>query len=128
LLLSTAEGLKDSYLADAGRNSQGALLAPGFYPDLDDPVARPFIERFMQAHGHAPGAIDAYAFDAAQLVAATGAGSRAQVADGLAGMRLSGVTGELAFDARHLRSDDGVIYTVAPTEDGAGFRIKVATE
>lgn len=128
LLLSTAEGLKDSYLADAGRNSQGALLAPGFYPDLTDPVARPFIERFTSAHGHVPGAIDAYAFDAAQLVAATGAGSRSQVADGLAGMRLAGVTGELAFDANHRRSDDGVIYTIAPAEDGAGFRIKVATE
>lgn len=128
LLLSTAEGLKDSFLADAGRNAQGALLAPGFYPDATDPVARPFIERFTQAHGHAPGAIDAYAFDAAQLVAATGAGSRSQVADALAGMRLAGVTGELAFDANHRRSDDGVIYTVAPVEEGAGYRIKVLSE
>lgn len=128
LLLSTAEGLKEGYAADAGRNSLGAMLAPGFYPDLDDPVARSFVERFTAANGHAPGAIDAYAYDAAQLVAATGAGSRGQVADGLPGMRLAGVTGELAFDASHRRSDDGVIYTVSPAADGGGFRIGVLAD
>ena len=128
VLMSTAEGLKDGFANDAGRNSIGAMLAPGFYPDAADPVARTFVERFTLAHGHAPGAIDAYAFDAAQLVAATGAGSRSQVADGLPGMRLAGVTGELAFDANHRRSDDGVIYTVAPADDGSGFQIRVLGE
>jgi ABC-type branched-subunit amino acid transport system substrate-binding protein/predicted negative regulator of RcsB-dependent stress response len=128
LLMSTAEGLKDGFANDAGRNSLGAMLAPGFYPDAADPVAHLFVERFTLAHGHAPGAIDAYAFDAAQLVAATGAGSRGQVADGLPGMRLAGVTGELAFDANHRRSDDGVIYTVMPADDGSGFQIRVLSE
>lgn len=128
LLLSTAEGLKEGYATDAGRNSLGAMLAPGFYPDLDDPVARGFIERFTAANGHSPGAIDAYAYDAAQLVAATGAGSRGQVADGLPGLRLAGVTGELAFDANHRRSDDGVIYTVVPADDGSGFRVRVLAD
>lgn len=128
LLLSTAEGLKEGYATDAGRNSIGAMLAPGFYPDLDDPVARSFIERFTAANGHSPGAIDAYAYDAAQLVAATGAGSRGQVADGLPGLRLAGVTGELAFDASHRRSDDGVIYTVVPADDGSGFRVRVLAD
>lgn len=128
LLLSTAEGLKEGYATDAGRNSLGAMLAPGFYPDLDDPVARGFIERFTAANGHAPGAIDAYAYDAAQLVAATGAASRGQVADGLPGLRLAGVTGELVFDASHRRSDDGVIYTVVPADDGSGFRVRVLAD
>lgn len=128
LLLSTAEGLKEGYATDAGRNSLGAMLAPGFYPDLDDPVARGFIERFTAANGHSPGAIDAYAYDSAQLVAATGAGSRGQVADGLPGLRLAGVTGELAFDANHRRSDDGVLYTVVPAADGSGFRVRVLAD
>jgi ABC-type branched-subunit amino acid transport system substrate-binding protein len=128
LLLSTAEGLKADFAVDAGRNALGAMLAPGFYPDINDPVARPFIERFTAAHGAAPGVIDAYAYDAAQLVAATGAASRGQVADALAGLRLGGVTGELAFDANHRRSDDGVIYTVVPSDDGAGYQIRVLTD
>jgi ABC-type branched-subunit amino acid transport system substrate-binding protein len=128
VLMSTAEGLKDGFANDAGRNSIGAMLAPGFYPDAADPVAHTFVERFTLAHGHAPGAIDAYAYDAAQLVAATGASNRGQVADGLPGMRLAGVTGELAFDANHRRSDDGVIYTVLPADDGSGFQIRVLAE
>lgn len=128
VLMSTAEGLKDGFANDAGRNSIGAMLAPGFYPDAADPVAHTFVERFTLAHGHAPGAIDAYAYDAAQLVAATGAANRGQVADGLPGMRLAGVTGELAFDANHRRSDDGVIYTVLPADDGNGFQIRVLGE
>lgn len=125
VLLSTAEGLKADFAVDAGRNALGAMLAPGFYPDLNDPVARGFIERFSAAHGHLPGVIDAYAFDAAQLIAATGAGSRGQVADALGGLRLGGVTGELAFDANHRRSDEGVIYTVTPADEGSGFQIRV---
>jgi ABC-type branched-subunit amino acid transport system substrate-binding protein len=128
VLLSTAEGLKEGFLEDAGRNAIGAMLAPGFYPDADDPVARTFVERFTRVHGHSPGAIDAYAYDAAQLVAATGAHNRSQVADGLPGVRLAGITGELAFDVNHRRSDDGVIYSVMAADDGVGYRIRVLTE
>jgi ABC-type branched-subunit amino acid transport system substrate-binding protein len=124
LLLSTAEGLHANFVANAGRNAQGALLAPGFYADPEDPVARTFIARFTQAHGRPPGALDAYAFDAAQLVAATGARGRDQVAAGLASLHLPGVTGELAFDGDHRRSDDGVLYTVAAA-DGGGLRLRV---
>lgn len=125
VLLSTAEGLAEDFAVDAGRNSVGALLAPGFYPDPADPVAKGFIERFFAAHGKAPGAIDAYAYDAAQLVAATGGRTAAAVLEQLGGIALSGVTGAVSFDADHRRADDGVLYTVVATEDGAGYLVTV---
>ncbi|MEZ4358832.1 MAG: penicillin-binding protein activator [Kofleriaceae bacterium] len=125
VLLSTAEGLREDFAVDVGRNTVGALLAPGFFADGADPLAAAFIERFTQVHGHPPGAVDAYAFDAAQLVAASGAQSRAQLADALPGLRLSGVTGELMFDGEHRRADDGVLYTVSPAPDGGGYRVHV---
>lgn len=125
LLLSTAEGLKDDFVRDAGRNAVGAMLAPGFYADAADPVAQSFVERFGAAQGHPPGAIDAYAYDAAMLIAATGARSGEQVAQALPSLQLAGVTGELAFDSNHRRSDDGVIYTVVPADEGPGFRIRL---
>ena len=67
---STAEDLNDQFLVNAGRHSEGALLAPGFYPDDDDPKEKPFVDAYRIAYGHPPAATDAYAYDAAQLVAA----------------------------------------------------------
>ena len=54
LLLSTAEDLTSGYLTSAGRHSEGALLAPGFYPDNADPAHKPFVDRFVAAYGRAP--------------------------------------------------------------------------
>lgn len=125
LLLSTAEGLDASYLANAGRHSEGALLAPGFYPDAADPVQKPFIDRFIAAYGHLPEATEAYAFDAAQLVAAAGGGGRAGLAMQLARGQLQGVTGAIQFDANHRRTDPGVIYTVVEDTPGV-FAVHVA--
>jgi ABC-type branched-subunit amino acid transport system substrate-binding protein len=125
LLLSTAEDLNDSYLVNAGRHSEGALLAPGFYPDGDDPKLKPFVDAFKAAYGHAPAATDAYAYDAAQLVAAGGAGGRAGLAATLASGQLTGVTGTIQFDANHRRADPGVLYTVVQ-ETGGVFQIRVA--
>jgi ABC-type branched-subunit amino acid transport system substrate-binding protein len=64
LLLSTAEGLTGAYLSSAGRHSDGAFLAPGYYPDDQDPIGKAFIDRFIAAFGRAPGFIEAYAYDA----------------------------------------------------------------
>jgi ABC-type branched-subunit amino acid transport system substrate-binding protein len=125
LLLSTAEGLSSSFLADAGRHAEGAWLAPGFYPDDADPTAKPFIDRFEAAYGRAPGAAEAYAYDAAQLAAAAGASGRAGLASTLATGQLVGVTGTIRFDAAHRRADPGVIYTVVE-ETGGGYAIRVA--
>jgi ABC-type branched-subunit amino acid transport system substrate-binding protein len=125
MLLSTAEDLNDQYLVNAGRHSEGALLAPGFYPDDDDPKEKPFVDAYRTAYGHAPAATDAYAYDAAQLVAAGGAGGRSGLVQTLATGQLAGVTGAIAFDKDHRRADPGVIYTVVQ-ETGGVFAIHAA--
>jgi ABC-type branched-subunit amino acid transport system substrate-binding protein len=122
VLLSTAEGLSGTYIAQAGRHSNGALLAPGYYPDDQDPTNKPFIDKFIQAYGRAPGINEAYAYDAAQAV--TAAGSRGALVGLLGAGTLVGVTGPLQFDAAHKRSDPGVLYTVV--EDNGAYSIRVA--
>lgn len=125
LLLSTAEGLTGAYLTDAGRHSEGALFAPGYYPDDQDPSQKAFLDRFIAAFGRAPGAVEAYAYDAAQLAASAGGGGRAALAAALSRGQLPGLTGTITFDAEHRRSDPGVLYTVVE-ETGGVFAIRVA--
>jgi ABC-type branched-subunit amino acid transport system substrate-binding protein len=125
MLLSTAEGLDAKYLADAGRHSEGALFAPGFYPDAGDAAQKPFIDRFVAAYSRQPEATEAYAFDAALIAAAAGANGRASLAAALAKGQLQGVTGAIQFSPEHRRSDPGVLYTVVE-ETGGVFAIRVA--
>lgn len=125
LLLSTAENLTAAYLTDAGRHSEGALFAPGYYPDDQDPASKAFLDRFIAAFGRAPGFLEAYAFDAVQLAAAAGTAGRAGLAATLAKGELSGLTGTIRFDREHRRADAGVVYTVAE-ETGGVFAIRVA--
>ena len=124
LLLSTAENLTGEVLTDAGRHAEGALLAPGFYPDDQDPASKAFIDRFLAAFGRAPGFIEAYAYDAAQLAAAAGGGGRAELAAALPRIQLVGLTGAIRFDADHRRADPGVLYTVV--QQSGGYAIQVA--
>ncbi len=125
LLVSTAENLTAAYITDAGRHSEGSLLAPGYYPDDKDPASKVFLDRFIAAFGRAPGFLEAYAYDAAQLAAAAGSSGRAGLAASLATSELVGLTGTIRFDADHRRADAGVIYTV--NDEGSGiFAIRVA--
>jgi ABC-type branched-subunit amino acid transport system substrate-binding protein len=124
LLLSTAENLTGAFLTDAGRHAEGALLAPGYYPDDQDPASKAFVDRFLAAFGRPPGFVEAYAFDAAQLAAALGGAGRAGLAAGLARAQLVGLTGTVRFDAEHRRADPGVLYTVA--EESGSYAIRVA--
>lgn len=124
VLLSTAEDLTSAYLNAAGRHSEGALLAPGFYPDDAYPATQPFIARFVASYGHVPGATEAYAYDAAQLAAAAGTGGRAALAQTLGQSQLGGVTGAIRFDKDHRRADPGLVYTVV--QETAGWQIRVA--
>ncbi|HMG24449.1 MAG TPA: penicillin-binding protein activator, partial [Kofleriaceae bacterium] len=124
LLLSTAENLSAAFVTDAGRRAEGALLAPGYFPDDQDPASKAFVDRFIAAFGRAPGFIEAYAFDAAQLAAAAGGGGRAALAAALAKVQLVGLTGTIRFDAGHRRADPGVIYTVV--EESGGYAIRIA--
>ncbi|HWO22307.1 MAG TPA: penicillin-binding protein activator [Kofleriaceae bacterium] len=123
LLASTIEGLDGRYMAEAGRYSEGALLAPGYYPDDQDPASKQFLDDFIAAYGRAPKATEAYAYDAAQLAGAA-VGGRAALAAALAGGTMTGLTGAIQFDANHLRADDGVIYTVV--EDGGVYSVRAA--
>ncbi len=125
LLLSTAENLTAAYLTDAGRHSEGAFFAPGYYPDDQDPASKAFLDRFIAAFGRAPGFLEAYAFDAVQLAAAAGTTGRAGLAATLAKGELAGLTGTIRFGQDHRRADPGVIYTVAE-ETGGAFAIRVA--
>lgn len=124
LLLSTAEGLSGDYLNNAGRQSEGALFAPGYYPDDQDPNQKVFLDRFIASYGKAPGATEAYAYDAAQLAASASGGGRGGLAATLAKGQLVGITGTIQFDQDHRRADSGVIYTV--TTDGGVNAIRVA--
>jgi len=124
LLLSTAEGLTGTYVADAGRQSEGAMFAPGFYPDDQDATQKPFLDRFIAAYGRAPGVTEAYAYDAAQLAASAASGGRTALASAVARGQLVGLTGTIQFDPDHRRADPGVVYTVVV--DGGVYAIRVA--
>ncbi len=125
LLLSTAEDLKPSFLANAGRHAVGGLFAPGYYPDDAEPSSTTFIKAYRDAYGRDPGATAAYAYDAAQLAAAAGAGGRVALAATLASGQLGGVTGTIRFDNDHQRADDGLVYTIVE-ETGNVLAIRVA--
>jgi ABC-type branched-subunit amino acid transport system substrate-binding protein len=116
LLLSTAEGLSPDYVVDAGRHSEGALLAPGFFPDARDATIGDFITAYTAAVGKPPAAVDAYAYDMARAITATGAGGRSELVARLAKLDVTGVTGTIRFDERHLRADDGLVFTVEPVD------------
>jgi ABC-type branched-subunit amino acid transport system substrate-binding protein len=125
LLLSTAEFLDPRYLRSAGRYSEGAVLAPGFYPDRDDRAISDFVSRYEQAFGALPTPLDAYAYDAARLVAeavAAGARTRAELSERMAGARVEGLTGAISFDGEHRRRDDGLLYQVV--RDGEALAIR----
>jgi ABC-type branched-subunit amino acid transport system substrate-binding protein len=119
VLLSTAEGMGTDFVRDAGRHAVGALLAPGFYPDRTDAAIAAFVDRYEQAHGKLPTAVDAYAHDAALAIAVAGGAeaSRAAVARYLETVEIQGVTGAMKFGKDHRRADDGVLFTI--DDDGA---------
>jgi ABC-type branched-subunit amino acid transport system substrate-binding protein len=123
VLLSVAEGLAPKHLSAFARHAEGALLAPGYYPDDQDPAQRAFLDKYIATYGAPPGPTEAYAYDAAQL-AATGAAGRTALATSLTRATLTGVTGTISFDATHMRSDPGVIYTIL--FEGGSYTIRVA--
>jgi len=115
LLLSTANDLGPHLLAAAGRYVQGALLAPGFYPDPSDARARAFAEAYRGAYGQDPHATEAYAYDgvtALRTATAAGAHTRADVLKALGGGSFEGLTGALRFGPDHGRVDPPRLYVV----------------
>ncbi len=125
VLLSTAEGVAADFLVDAGRHSLGALLAPGFYPDLDDEAIGAFVRGYQREFGGLPTAVEAYAFDAAQLVQRSGAAGRGDLRRKLAAAAQVGVTGTISF-AGSRRTDDGVMYEVVKVAAASGGAVTYA--
>lgn len=54
-LLSTAEGLRGRLVKNVAQAVEGSVLAPGFFPDPQDPALSAFVTAFGQAYGHPPG-------------------------------------------------------------------------
>ena len=96
----------------------GALLAPGFYPDERGSGAEAVPRSLRRRVRAAPGATEAYAFDAAQLAAAAGSGGRAASPRRSRTGRSPASPGAIKFDADHRRADPGVVYTVVEETDG----------
>ncbi len=125
LLLSTAEFLTPRYLRSAGRYSEGAILAPGFYPDREDPVIGDFVARYERAYGDSPTPLDAYAYDAARVISEAvraGAESRAELGERMAGAETEGLTGTIRFDSARRRRDDGLLFQVVRDRDALEIR------
>jgi branched-chain amino acid transport system substrate-binding protein len=115
LLLSTAEGNIPKLLRNAGRYVQGALLAPGFFSDSDDPRSSRFVGQYRALYGQDPVAADAYGYDAFRLLTLAidrGARSRSDLLQALANGTFEGVTGTLRFGPDHTRVDSPPIYMV----------------
>jgi ABC-type branched-subunit amino acid transport system substrate-binding protein len=111
VLLSTADGLT-ARLVNASRYVQGAVLAPGFFPDESAPLVR----RYRDSQGSPPSLVAALAFDAVELVRAArarGARSRSEIQAALVGGKpVPGLTGAIRFDSRGQRVDPPLLYRV----------------
>src|SRR5262249_42768876 len=107
-LLSTAEDLSPRVLRES-RYLQGALLAPGYYPEEDS-----FVQQYRGEHGDDPKLFEAFAYDAVHAVRAAleaGARDRAQLAAQLGALGgVYGVTGKLKFSAGGDRADPAAVY------------------
>jgi ABC-type branched-subunit amino acid transport system substrate-binding protein len=69
LVLLGTEGWNDPpAIAEAGPSIEGAVFVDSFLPHGGTPATQSFVTRFTEYAGHAPGVIEAQAFDAAMLV------------------------------------------------------------
>jgi ABC-type branched-subunit amino acid transport system substrate-binding protein len=109
-LVSTAEDLSARVLKES-RYLQGALLAPGYYPEEDS-----FVQQYRGEHGDDPKLFEAFAYDAVHAVRAaleSGAHDRAQLAARLGALGgVYGVTGKLKFTPGGDRADTAAVYTI----------------
>ena len=126
LLLSTAEFLAPKFIGSTARYAQGAVFAPGFYPDRTDSLIGDFVDRYEHAFGRLPTTLDAYSYDAVasvQTAMKNGATSRAQIIVAMRRLHRQGITGTIAFDQLGQRTDSGRLFTVERTSNGR-FLIK----
>ncbi len=120
-LAATADGLSATLLDRAGRYVQGALLAPGFYPDPNAALNGALVRRYQQAHGRAPGLVEAFACDGVGTVRAhlrQGARGRASLLAALRARAATGLTGKVRFSRQGRRADPPLIYQVRGSKIG----------
>jgi ABC-type branched-subunit amino acid transport system substrate-binding protein len=119
-LYATADGISERFLAQTAKYLQGAVLAPLFYPDLGDPRAAAFVDKYRAAYGEEPSSLDALAYDAVRAVRLAlgpapyndGGGGRAQVASALTRLGEKGLTGDLGFTQAGERAGAPPLFVV----------------
>jgi ABC-type branched-subunit amino acid transport system substrate-binding protein len=114
-LYATADGLNEAFLQSTAKYLEGAILAPVFYPDVGDPRAEAFLERYKTAYAQDPSSLDALAFDAvraARVALEHADGDRAALANSLSHLGENGLTGEIAFSAGGDRAGAPPLYVV----------------
>jgi ABC-type branched-subunit amino acid transport system substrate-binding protein len=116
-LLSTADGLHSDVLRRAGRYLQGAVLAPGFFPDPAAAESGDLVRQYVQSTGSPPGLLEAFGHDALLAVRSLldrGATGRAALGASLrGGSRIQGLTGTIQFSRSGSRGDSPLLYRVA---------------
>jgi branched-chain amino acid transport system substrate-binding protein len=114
-LYATADGLNEAFLQSTAKYLEGAILAPVFYPDVNDPRADAFLQRYKTAYAQDPSSLDALAFDAvraARIALEHADGDRAALANSLSHLGENGLTGEIAFAAGGDRAGAPPLYVV----------------
>lgn len=113
LLLSTAEGLRGRLVRNVAQAVEGALLAPGFFPDPQDPLLSAFVTAFQQAYGHLPGRYAALGYLwVLELRSLLVSRARGRVSLRAALARARGSDGSRMFDDQGERVDPPRLYKV----------------
>lgn len=92
-------------LAEQAANGMVYPLATGFDPAATDPKTKQFVEAFNKAYGHAPGWVEAHAYDAFNLIVEAAKRCEGHITGQCIKKGLDaigpyqGVTGTIAFDA-----------------------------
>jgi ABC-type branched-subunit amino acid transport system substrate-binding protein len=121
-LLATADGLTQRHLAASRRYLQGALLAPGFYPDETAAGSGPLIKRFRLDHGRPPSLLEALGFDSVKVLVGhldrdpKSRPNRARLLADLKGRGVPGMTGMIRFKQDGQRKDPSLVYRVTGKE------------
>ncbi len=98
-----------------GKDVEGVTLQGAFTPSLKTPAVEEFVAKFQKKFGEEPSSWAALAYDATNAVkaAASKGTTREQIKDGVASLQgLTGITGEMKFDAKGDRISSGVFLKV----------------
>ncbi|MGG1660528.1 ABC transporter substrate-binding protein [Brevibacillus sp. NRS-1366] len=91
-------------IAQAGKASEGVIVASPWFPELDEPMVQAFVQNFETRYGKKPDQFAASAYDGLYILSQAllnsgAADDRAKMRDALAAIKdFNGVTGKLSFD------------------------------